>query len=175
MATVARPPDVHPRPVRRAGTLARSAHHPECDAATRYDARMAGEGLRHEVVRVLQAAVAGLQLVVLYGSHARGDATPTSDVDVAFLAPAPLAPARLASTREALEQTLRCDVHLIDLRTASTVLRHEVTQTGEVLHSDGSEAVEQFLDFTLRDYVRLDEERAGILQDIRERGRVHGR
>ena len=136
---------------------------------------MTGEGLRHEVVRVLRGAVPGLQLAVLFGSHARGDATPTSDVDVAILATAQLEPALVTQTREALEQTLRRDVHLIDLRTASTVLRHEVIQTGEVLHSDGSDAVEQFLDFALRDYVRLNEERAGILQDIRERGRVHGR
>ena len=141
----------------------------------RYHARMAGEGLRQDVVRVLQAAVPGLQLALLHGSYARGDATPASDVDVAFLAPAPVAPSLITETREALEQALRRDVHLIDLRTASTVLRHEITRHGEVLHTDGSSAVEQFLDFALRDYVRLNEERAGILQDINERGRVHSR
>ena len=136
---------------------------------------MTGEGLRQDVVRVLRDAVPGLQLALLYGSHARGGATPASDVDVAVLAPAPLAPAHVAETREALEHSIGRDVHLIDLRSASTVLRHEVTRHGEVLHSDGSSAVEQFLDFVLRDYVRLNEERSGILQDIRERGRVHGR
>ena len=62
-----------------------------------------------------------------------------------------------------------------DACVAGEGLRHEITRHGEVLHSDGSEAVEQCLDFALRDYVRLNEERAGILQDIRERGRVHGR
>ena len=143
--------------------------------APRYDARMTGEGLRQNVVRLLRTAVPGLQLALLYGSHARGDATPASDVDVAVLAPGPLAPALAAETREVLEHALGRDVHLVDLRTASTVLRHEVTRHGEVLHTDGSDAVEQFLDFALRDYVRLNEERAGILQDIRERGRVHGR
>ncbi len=141
----------------------------------RYHARMPDEGLRQDVMRVLRATVPGLQLALLYGSHARGDATPASDIDVAFLAPAPIAPSLVTETREALEQALRRDVHLIDLRTASAVLRHEITRHGAVLHSDGSSAVEQFLDFALRDYVRLNEERAGILQDIRERGRVHGR
>lgn len=136
---------------------------------------MTDEGLRRDVVRVLRSAVPGLQLVVLYGSHARGDATAASDVDVAFLCAAPLAPAHVTEAREALERALRRDVHLIDLWTASTVLRHEITQNGEVLLSDRSVRVEQFLDFTLRDYVRLNEERAGILHDIRERGRVHGR
>jgi uncharacterized protein len=144
-------------------------------AAPRYHAPMTGEGLRQDVVRVLRAAVPGLRLVLLFGSHARGDETPASDVDVALLAPAPLATTLVNEAREALEQALGRDVHLVDLRTASTVLRHEVTRHGEVLHTDGSGAVEQFLDFVLRDYVRLNEERAGILEDIGRRGRVHGR
>ena len=131
--------------------------------------------MRQDVLDVLRTAVPGLQLALLFGSHARGDATPASDVDVAFLASAPLAPSLVAQTREALERALGHDVHLIDLRTASTVFRHEITRHGEVLHTDGSGAVEQFLDFALRDSVRLNEERSGILQDIRERGRVHGR
>ena len=136
---------------------------------------MTGEELRQNVVQVLRDAVPGLQLAVLYGSHARGDATPASDVDVAFLAPAPLAPALVTETRETLEHSIGRDVHLVDLRSASTVLRHAITRHGKVVHSDGSGAFEQFLDFVLRDYVRLNEERSGILQDIRERGRVHGR
>ncbi len=136
---------------------------------------MTAEELRQNVVQVLRDAVPGLQLALLYGSHARGDATPASDVDVAFLAPAPLAPALVTETRATLEHSIGRDVHLVDLRSASTVPRHEVTRHGEVLHSDGSGAVEQSLDFAFRDYVRLDEERSGVLQDIRERGRVHGR
>jgi uncharacterized protein len=141
----------------------------------RYHARMTDADVRRDVVRVLRGAIPDLQLVVLFGSHARGDATPASDVDVAVLATAPLQPEQVNDTRTGLERALRRDVHFIDLGTASTVLRHQVTQHGEVLHTDGSGRVEQFLDFVLRDYVRLNEERAGILDDIRERGRVHGR
>jgi hypothetical protein len=44
------------------------------------------------------------------------------------------------------------------------VLRHEITQQGEVLHDLSGVEVEGFLDFALRDYVRLNEERSGILQ-----------
>ena len=143
-------------------------------APLRYDAGMTRDGLRATVVRVLLEAVPELRMIVLYGSHARGDATPASDVDVAILAPTKLDPERVHATRETLELALGRDVHLIDLLRASTVLRHEITRHGVVLHDDGSHDVQQFLDFVLRDYVRLDEERSGILQDIRERGRVHG-
>ncbi len=136
---------------------------------------MSSEALRREIVRVLRAAIPGLQLVLLFGSHARGDTTPASDVDVAFLASESPAPSLVLAARQQLERATGSDVHLIDLRTASTVFRHEIVQWGEVLLSVGGAEVEAFLDFALRDYVRLNEEQAGILQDIRERGRVHGR
>jgi uncharacterized protein len=114
-------------------------------------------------------------LVLLFGSQARGEASPASGVDVALLASAALAPSLLRAARQELELAIRSDVHLVDLRVADTVFRHEITQQGEVLHSVGGVEVEYFLDFALRDYVRLNEERSGILHDIRERGRVHGR
>jgi uncharacterized protein len=141
----------------------------------RYHAPMTGAALRREIVRVLRDAVPGLQLVLLFGSHARGDATPRSDVDVALLASQAPAPSRLLAVRQELELATGSDVHLVDLRAPSTVFRHEIVQHGEVLYGVGGAEVEGFLDFALRDYVRLNEERAGILQDIRERGHVHGR
>jgi uncharacterized protein len=136
---------------------------------------MVSEPSRREIVRVLRAGVPGLQLALLFGSRARGDATPESDVDVAFLSSEATGPSRLADLRQELERATGTDVHLVDLRHASTVFRHEITQGGDVLFSVGGAEVEGFLDFVLRDYVRLNEERSGILQDIRERGRVHGR
>jgi uncharacterized protein len=136
---------------------------------------MTGAALRREIVRVLRGAVPGLRLALLFGSHARGDATAASDIDVAVLASEVPLPSLWLAARQDLELVTGSDVHLIDLRAASTVFRHEIVQGGEVLYSAGGAEVEGFLDFTLRDYVRLNEERAGILQDIRERGRVHGR
>ena len=141
----------------------------------RYHASMTGAALRREIVRVLRVAVPGLQLVLLFGSHARGDATAASDVDVALLASEVPVPSLLRAVRQDLELATGSDVHLVDLRAASTVFRHVIVHGGEALYSVGGAEVEGFLDFALRDYVRLNEERAGILQDIRERGRVHGR
>lgn len=67
------------------------------------------------------------------------------------------------------------DVHLIDLAAARTAMRHEVVRTGKIVFRTPDADVDAFLDFVLRDYVRLEEARAGILRDVHERGRVHGR
>ena len=52
------------------------------------------------------------------------------------------------------------DVDLLDLRAASTVMQYKVITQGTRLWQANSQAA-------------LDEARAGLLQDIRERGRVH--
>jgi uncharacterized protein len=136
---------------------------------------VADGSLRQTIVSRLRDQFPELILVVLFGSEARGDATPESDVDVAILAGRPLPRQRVAETRSDLEVAIGRDVHLIDLRTAETTLQHLVVQTGETLYAAANREAEAFLDFVLRDYVRLSEARAGILADVRSRGRIHGR
>jgi uncharacterized protein len=113
--------------------------------------------------------------LVLFGSEARGDATPHSDLDVAILAGRPLPRDRVAEARSDLEVATGRDVDLIDLRAADTTLQHQVVQTGQMLHAARDKQAEAFRDFVLRDYVSLNEARAGILADVRARGRIHGR
>ncbi|MDZ7802083.1 MAG: nucleotidyltransferase domain-containing protein [Trueperaceae bacterium] len=130
--------------------------------------------LRQEVVSRVRAVVPNLQWLALFGSVARGDATDRSDVDVAILAPGPLPVDELRRLRTELELATSKDVHLIDLRAASTVLRMQAVSSAEVLFASGDPDAEAFLGFVFSDYARLNEAREGILRDIRRRGRVHG-
>lgn len=139
-----------------------------------YHARMNDEELRRAVEAGVRAALPDLSWLALFGSRARGDATPDSDVDVAVLACGPIAEERLRALRGDLEIAIRRDVHLIDLRRASTVLRSQVVANADVLFATGDADTEQFLDFVLSDYARLNEERRDILRDVRERGSVLG-
>lgn len=127
------------------------------------------------IVEILRDALPDLQLVVLFGSRARGEGRRSSDHDVAVLTPRPLPALRRFELAEALASALGTDVDLIDLRAADTVLRSQVVTTGRVLHTTGGVDVEAFLDFVYADYARLNEERATILRDVRERGRIHAR
>jgi uncharacterized protein len=127
------------------------------------------------IVEILRDALPDLQLVVLFGSRARGEGRGSSDHDVAVLTPRPLPALRRFELIEALASALGTDVDLIDLRAADTVLRSQVVTTGRVLHTSGGDDVEAFLDFVYADYARLNEERAAIVRDVRERGRIHAR
>ncbi len=81
------------------------------------------------VLRVL-SRVEGLELAMLFGSLARGDARPSSDMDLALLADHPLsAQQRFDLVGELADQVQR-PVDLIDLRTAGEPTLGQVARHG---------------------------------------------
>jgi uncharacterized protein len=77
--------------------------------------------------------VPGLRLAYLFGSQARGTARPGSDADVAVLIESPIPPGDIRILQEALSNAAGCDVDLVDLETASPLLRFEVVKAGQRL------------------------------------------
>jgi len=126
-----------------------------------------------KLISIVKKAVPGLIALYRFGSQAAREARQESDVDLAILAAEPCAPQRLLELREDLAALLHRDVDLVDLRAASTVLRMQVLAHGECLDSEHDLAREQFEDMAYASYARLNEERRGILDDIRARGAVY--
>ena len=95
---------------------------------------MAATGTRdlEEVRRIVLDALRALPArIFLFGSHARGEARPTSDIDVAVLPLAPLPPGALSLLRERLEEsTVAAEVEIVDLGEADEVLRDRVFREG---------------------------------------------
>jgi len=60
--------------------------------------------------------------VYLFGNRANGQDGPDSDLDLAVLVEGKLSPVALWEQAQSLAVVLRCDVDLIDLRAASTVI-----------------------------------------------------
>lgn len=127
------------------------------------------------VIRACRQAVPDLIALYAFGSQVTGDVRPDSDVDLAILAPLALSPLALLALRENLAERLHRDVDLVDLRSASTVLRMQVISTGRCLFSGDDLTRETFEMVVYSSYARLNEERRGILEDIRARGSVYAR
>jgi len=73
-----------------------------------------------------------LQLLILYGSRARGDAHPGSDWDFGYLAGPDFDPGHLLGS---LVRTLECDaIDLVDLARASGHLRYRAAADAVVVH-----------------------------------------
>ena len=126
------------------------------------------------VVDTLRRRVPGCMAIYLFGSYATGASTPESDVDLAVLGAAPLGDVERWDLAQTLAVALGCDVDLVDLRRASTVMRVQVIDSGKLLFESDATQRQEFEAVALSDYARLNEERRGILEDIRARGSVYG-
>ena len=122
----------------------------------------------------LRAALPGLQALYLFGSAASGEARPGSDLDLALLADRPLAADERFDLEQDLALLLGREVDLVDLLAASTVMRMQVISTGRLLWEANRYRRELFEVTVYSAYARLNEERRGILEDIRREGRVYG-
>lgn len=98
---------------------------------------MPASDLHQLLSRALTDFGQGLVCAYLYGSRARGDARPDSDVDVAVLFDHPQ-PASLAGLRfdlaATLESAVRMPVDLVVLNAAPVDLVHRVLRDGILLH-----------------------------------------
>jgi predicted nucleotidyltransferase len=130
-------------------------------------------GSLEPIVAALRESLPELVVVYLFGSQARGDAAPDSDVDLAVLGPSPVPPVLRWEIQERLASLLHAAVDLVDLRAAPSVLRVEVLRSAVVLFEADRRAREVFEATALAAYARLQEERRGILEDVRRTGHVY--
>ncbi len=115
-------------------------------------------------------------LLALYafGSRLKGTADEQSDLDLAILREKPTEVYELWSFSSELAELAGCAVDLIDLGAASTVLQYQVITTGRCLWSK-DERAGLYESFILSEKTALDTARAGLLEDIRNAGSIHGR
>jgi uncharacterized protein len=122
----------------------------------------------------IRKAVPGLIALYRFGSQAKGTARPGSDVDLAILSRESVPNLRRFELAQELAIRLHRDVDLVDLRSASTVMRMQVISTGESLDAPNELARREFEMYVYSDYARLNEERQDILKRITQSGVVYG-
>ncbi|MEC9357325.1 MAG: nucleotidyltransferase domain-containing protein [Pseudomonadota bacterium] len=126
------------------------------------------------LVHQLRQSLDGLLAVYLFGSHARDEARPDSDLDMAIYAGRRVDTEQLWALSGSLAAAANCDVDLVDLVAASTVMQYQIITRGRRLWALDSQA-SNYESFILSEKTELDTARAGLIADIRERGYVHGR
>jgi len=80
-----------------------------------------------------------IKLVILFGSHAAGEAGKRSDTDIAVLADHPLDLDDRGGIAEKMAKRLSVtedDIDIVDLWSASPLLQHEVAEKGKLLEGD---------------------------------------
>ncbi|MEY2701269.1 MAG: hypothetical protein RIQ52_2024 [Pseudomonadota bacterium] len=125
------------------------------------------------VVTTLCAALPDLLALYAFGSRMAGTSQSGSDLDLAVLVAGYADPLALWALSARLAGMLGCDVDLLDLRAASTVMQYQVLQGGCRLWGDALQAG-LFECYILSEKLALDEARAPLLRDIQNRGSVYG-
>lgn len=126
------------------------------------------------IVSALRLRLPGLLAVYLFGSRATEQAGGDSDLDLAVLVEGKLEPLATWELAQSLAGLVGCDVDLIDLRAASTVLQYQVITNGNRLWNKDVQA-SLYECAILSQKTDLDTARAGLLEDIEREGRVYGR
>jgi len=125
------------------------------------------------IVAHLTVSFSSLQAIYIFGSHAAGTEHPNSDIDVAFLCDEEVDNVQRWRVAEALASRLNSDVDLVDLATASEVMRMQVVSSGKRIYVKDHDKVEAFEDLSYMLYIDLNENRADILEDVAKRGTVY--
>ena len=126
------------------------------------------------LIEFVRQAIPDFMALYRFGSQTNGSARPDSDVDLAVLGRHPVPALRRFELAQDLAARLHRDVDLVDLRSASTVMRMQVISTGECLASPDEAARREFEMYAYSDYARLNEERRDILKRISGSGLVYG-
>jgi uncharacterized protein len=112
-------------------------------------------------------------VIYLFGSEAQQQARQDSDIDLAFLSERTLSHYERFMIAGELAAILNCDVDLVDLKEATTVFQAQVVGKGKVLYCADDDKKAQFEMKVFKEYAKLNEERAEILERIRKRGAVY--
>lgn len=124
------------------------------------------------VVQAIRARFPKTIAVYAFGSRVQGTADKDSDLDLAVLVAGYADPIALWETAGRLADIAGCQVDLLDLRAASTVMQYQVITTGKCLWSADVQAG-LFECFVLSEKTALDTARALLMADILRTGRIH--
>lgn len=117
------------------------------------------------------------QAIYLFGSHANGEAWPSSDLDLAILLP------HAESRRECWPAMSECatelammvhtEVDLVNLRAVGTILQKEIIHHSQRIFATDAMAADLFEIQVVKNYQKLKEERADILAEGLNSGRFY--
>lgn len=126
------------------------------------------------IVTHLRETVPGLHAIYRYGTAGGVYERTESDIDLAILADKPLDMTEQIQLGTQLMRRCGRDIDLNDMRALPLGLKLQIILDGARLYATDIAAAEEYDSRVLSDYVRLNEERREILNDIAQRGRIYG-
>ena len=128
------------------------------------------EGLLAAAREALLSALPDAWAIDVFGSFARAEEWPASDLDLAVLLPPARRIEHLLEVIREVSRRVHRDVDIVDLRRAGDVLRREVLMEGRLLYVAEPDQVLAWEAAAMSRYARHREEIRDILADFRKTG-----
>ena len=132
---------------------------------------------KEPLIALLKQRLPGLLAIYAFGSRIQNQgqsARPDSDLDLAVLLEGYGNPVALFDLSGDLADISGCPVDLLDIRAASTVMQYQILTQGTAWWRKDVRAG-LFEAAMLSEKMTLNEARAGLIQDVTQRGSVYGR
>lgn len=120
-----------------------------------------------KIIDFIRKNISDIISIYIFGSYAANQQTPTSDLDIAYLATNKTDSVEKWEIQENLASLLNIDVDLVDLQETSVILRTEVIEKGKLIFSSNKYKTDYFEMTTYSMYADLNESRADILNDYK--------
>jgi predicted nucleotidyltransferase len=127
-----------------------------------------------QIVTTIVSALPDTLAIYAFGSRIQDNANFDSDLDLAVLVAGYAGPLELWGLSGTLAELVGCEVDLLDMRTASTVMQYQILTTGIRLWGRELQAG-LFESYVLSEKTALDTARASLLADIKQRGNIYAR
>lgn len=108
-----------------------------------------------------------------YPSVSKEEETEESDLDLAILLDKPADTIKLWDLAQKIATRIQREVDLIDLLAATTVFCFQIISTAKRIDNQNLQSCDSFEDLSYSMYLRLNEQRKEILDEIKNRGRIY--
>ncbi|MBT4031558.1 MAG: nucleotidyltransferase domain-containing protein [Methylococcales bacterium] len=128
----------------------------------------------HILINQIKSSLPNVLAIYAFGSQITGHSNEHSDLDLAVLIDGQVETFDLWDLASQLVEIAGCDVDLLNMRLASTVMQYQILQTGRTLWAKQPDAG-IFESFILSEKLNLDVLRKELLEDIDQRGSIYAR
>ena len=134
---------------------------------------MLEKNLEKQLIEIIQSKI-NPAFIILFGSFAKGTSRLDSDVDLAFFSNAQLSSYERFLLASELAEIASREVDLVDLKQIDTVFTMQIFSQGIPIYiQDENEFTRQKMR-AYSMYATLSEQRASVIESIKERGSVFG-
>ncbi len=115
------------------------------------------------------------EVILLFGSYARGTQNLESDIDIAIKSNKKISKREIFEIRLELEEGIKKDVDLINLDGINDDFKYEILMNGKTLYCKNELKFELYKLDRYQEYFDLNESRQSIIERVKNGGKIYGK